>query len=167
VWDVETGEERRTLQGHAGWVNAVVLSADGKTALSGLQRWDPEGMGRGGGARSAARSGPRRRSECGGAECGREDGPLRLQRQDAEGVDVETGEERRTLRGHAGGVNAVALSAGREDGPLRSSDRTLKVWDAETGEERRTLEGHNGRVNAVVAEHVRKDGPSPAPTTGH
>ena len=36
---MEAGQERRTLKGHAGWVLAVALSADGKTAVSGSADW--------------------------------------------------------------------------------------------------------------------------------
>jgi len=53
---------------------------------------------------------------------------------------VETGEERRTLQGHAGWVSAVVLSADGKTALSGSSDGTLKVWDVETGEERRTLQ---------------------------
>ncbi|HEY8210134.1 MAG TPA: hypothetical protein VIG99_21760, partial [Myxococcaceae bacterium] len=47
VWDVETGRERRTLEGHTAPVTAVALSADGATAISGssdrtVKVWDVE-----------------------------------------------------------------------------------------------------------------------------
>ena len=47
--------------------------------------------------------------------------------------DLTSGQELRTLAGHADGVNSVAVSA---DGRLAlsgSDDRTVKVWDLETG----------------------------------
>jgi WD40 repeat protein len=45
LWDVDSGRELRTFAGHAGWVKAVALSADGKRALSGsedgtVKLWD-------------------------------------------------------------------------------------------------------------------------------
>ena len=37
VWDLASGEVRSTLQGHAGDVNTVAISPDGKTVVSGSQ----------------------------------------------------------------------------------------------------------------------------------
>ena len=34
VWDLDSGEELRTLRGHAGRVDAVALTADGRRAVS-------------------------------------------------------------------------------------------------------------------------------------
>jgi WD40 repeat protein len=47
VWDVKTGHELRTLQGHSHYVNKGSLSADGRLALSAsrdkiLKIWDVE-----------------------------------------------------------------------------------------------------------------------------
>ena len=35
VWDLKSGQERRTLDGHAYEVNSVAVSADGRLAVSG------------------------------------------------------------------------------------------------------------------------------------
>ena len=56
----------------------------------------------------------------------------------------------RTLEGHTGGVNAVALTADGKRAVSASWDKTLKVWDLESGRELRTLEGHTDGVNAVA-----------------
>src|SRR5205807_764042 len=56
----------------------------------------------------------------------------------------------RTLKGHSGSVNGVALSG---DGWLAisaSDDTTLKVWEVESGCELRTLQGHSWGVNQVT-----------------
>jgi WD40 repeat protein len=47
VWDLERGEEIRTLKGHSNWVSAVAVSPDGRMAVSGsrdntLKVWDLE-----------------------------------------------------------------------------------------------------------------------------
>ena len=60
------------------------------------------------------------------------------------------GRELRTLAGHAGSVNGVALSADGRRAVSASSDQTLKVWDVETGRELRTLAGHTVAVNGVA-----------------
>jgi WD40 repeat protein len=56
----------------------------------------------------------------------------------------------RTLHGHSGSVNGVALSGDGRRAVSGSQDHTLKVWDAETGRELRTLRGHAGVVNVVA-----------------
>jgi DNA-binding beta-propeller fold protein YncE len=34
VWDLETGQALRTLEGHSGWVHDVAVAPDGKRAVS-------------------------------------------------------------------------------------------------------------------------------------
>ncbi len=64
--------------------------------------------------------------------------------------ELETGRTLRTLQGHAGSVNAVAITPDGKRVVSASSDNTLKVWEPETGTLLRTLEGHAGSVNAVA-----------------
>ena len=64
VWDVETGRELRTLQGHTGVVNGVALSGDGRRAVSAsadntLKVWDVET-----GRELRTPPGPHRRGHC-------------------------------------------------------------------------------------------------------
>ena len=56
----------------------------------------------------------------------------------------------RTLAGHAGEVNSVAVSADGRLALSASYDRTVKVWDLTSGQELRTLAGHAGGVNSVA-----------------
>ena len=55
----------------------------------------------------------------------------------------------RTLEGHTGGVNAVAVTPDCRSAISASSDYTLKVWDIKSGEELQTLKGHGSSVTAV------------------
>ncbi len=47
--------------------------------------------------------------------------------------DARTGEERRTLSGHTGGVRGCAINPTGDFIVSASLDRTLKVWDVHTG----------------------------------
>jgi WD40 repeat protein/tRNA A-37 threonylcarbamoyl transferase component Bud32 len=135
VWDVETGQEVRRLEGHKGIVWSVVVSPDGRRLLSAgndtqVILWD---------ARTGAeirrfREHPlavrcaaffpdgRRAVSCGN------DRTIRL-------WDVETGQEIRRFPGHAHSIGSVAVSPnGRW---LVSSDHEgheLWLWDVETGQ---------------------------------
>ena len=47
VWDLESGRELRTLEGHSAWVNGVAVTPDGRRAVSAsgdktLKVWDLE-----------------------------------------------------------------------------------------------------------------------------
>jgi WD40 repeat protein len=69
--------------------------------------------------------------------------------------DLETGLALRSLEGHSGTVNGVALTPDGKRAVSASHDHTLKVWDLETGLALRTLEGHDGPVRDVA---VTRDG---------
>jgi small GTP-binding protein len=64
--------------------------------------------------------------------------------------DAETGACLRTLGGHSGWVNSVALGGDGRRALSGSDDNTVRVWDAETGACLRTLEGHSGLVGSVA-----------------
>ena len=77
--------------------------------------------------------------------------------------DAATGSCVRTLEGHGGWVNSVAVSPDGQRIVSGSGDRTVKVWDAETGSCVRTLEGQygcigrNGPTNARCNRLYRAD----------
>ncbi|MFM2064854.1 MAG: hypothetical protein RLZZ507_4525, partial [Cyanobacteriota bacterium] len=56
----------------------------------------------------------------------------------------------RTLSGHSGSVNAVAVTADNQRVISGSDDNTVKVWNLQTGEELFTLNGHSDWVQAVA-----------------
>ena len=56
----------------------------------------------------------------------------------------------RTLVGHTGGVNAVAVFPDGQQAVSASDDGTLKVWDLQRGIELHTLQGHTDGVSGVV-----------------
>jgi WD40 repeat protein len=56
----------------------------------------------------------------------------------------------RTLEGHRGFVDGVAVTPDGRRAVSASWDKTLKVWDLETGRTLRTLEGHTAHVYGVA-----------------
>lgn len=56
----------------------------------------------------------------------------------------------RTLDGHTGHVNDVAVTPDNRFAVSASSDRTLKIWELRTGQCINTLESHSDAVNSVA-----------------
>ena len=64
--------------------------------------------------------------------------------------DLNSGQDLRTLAGHAERVRSVAVSADGRLALSASDDHTVKVWDLTSGQELRTLAGHAYGVNSVA-----------------
>ena len=47
LWDLESGQTLRTLEGHTDWVNAVAVTPDGRRAVSASAGHDAAGLGPG------------------------------------------------------------------------------------------------------------------------
>ncbi len=140
----------RTLAGHAGAVNSVALTLDGRIGLSGssdktLKLWD-------------LRTGRELRSLAGHTSAvnlialtpdgryalsGSSDNTLKL-------WDLPAGREFCTLSGHASAVNSIALTPDGRYGLSGSSDNALKLWDLSAGQELFTSEGHMDLVTSAV-----------------
>jgi len=60
------------------------------------------------------------------------------------------GREMRTLKGHGGGVVAMALSNDGRYALTGSRDQTLKLWDLQEGAELATLTGHSASITSVA-----------------
>jgi WD40 repeat protein len=63
---------------------------------------------------------------------------------------VETGKERRCLRGHADAVRKVVFTSDGRRVLSASKDRTVRVWDVEAGRELGRFTGHTGDVLGVA-----------------
>jgi len=150
VWDLETGQEIRTLKGHNKGISTVAVSPDGRKVISGssdntIKVWDLETgeeirtlKGHTDAVFSVAVSPDGRR-----AISGSDDHMVKV-------WDLETGQEIRTLSGHTDSIFSVAISPDGQKAISGSDDRTIKIWDMETGKEIRTLKGHTDWISAVV-----------------
>ena len=81
------------------------------------------------------------------------DGRLRhlgLMGRDVAGVGLGERPIVRTLEGHTGWVNSVAVTPDGKRAISASSDRTLRVWDLESGQSLAHAQGHKDRVNSVA-----------------
>jgi WD40 repeat protein len=56
----------------------------------------------------------------------------------------------RTMKGHTGSVNSVAVTPDGRYAISGSGDKTLRVWELETGQCIRTIEGHTFSIDSVA-----------------
>ncbi|NEQ68332.1 MAG: hypothetical protein F6J86_28865 [Symploca sp. SIO1B1] len=148
LWDIETGQEIRTLRGHNQEVNSVSFNPDGNVLATGsgdktIKLWDVEMgqeirtlQGQGFGFVYSVSFSP----DGNILATGSSDKTIKL-------WDVETGQEIRTLG--QGWVNNVSFSPNGNILAASGNDNTIKLWDVEMGQEIRTLQGHNESVNSI------------------
>ncbi len=151
LWDLETGQELRRLEGHTGTVLQVAFAPDGRTALSSsndqsVRLWDletGEEIGRFVGHETLVTSiafGPDGEQVLSGSV----DGTLIL-------WDLENGEVLHRLAGHTLGVWSVAVSPDGTTALSGADDSILILWDLETGKELRRFLGHSQAEDASVS----------------
>jgi WD40 repeat protein len=154
VWGRRREARLRSLGGHREPVEAVAAMPGGERFVSASQGgellwWDFSGgrlrrmqhdpfagvsalaVAADGGTLYVARS------------SGLDEGPIEV-------VDTASGRRRRTLQGHEGDVNALAVVP--RDGTLVSAswDGTIRLWDAAGGKCLRTLAAHENGVSCVL-----------------
>jgi WD40 repeat protein len=129
VWSLDCKSESGSLSRHAGVVNYITITPDGKQAISTaedntIKLWnlnDGELI-----VISAS-----------------EDNTLKV-------WNLNDGSEMLTFRGHTGKVLAVAVTLDGKKAISASEDNTLKIWNLNDGSELFTLRGHTGKVLAVA-----------------
>jgi WD40 repeat protein len=151
-------QERGPFKGHAGPVNLVCLSRDGKLLASTgqdltIRLWDMQT-----GAERAILEGPRQPVHC---LCFSPDGKILAAAWDDRTIriwETETGKERATLEGHAKLVNSLCFSPDGKTLVSGSDDGTIRIWTEEKANpfgpavkeyKDVILRGHAGAVHAV------------------
>jgi WD40 repeat protein/DNA-directed RNA polymerase subunit F len=148
VWDLETRECLRVLEGFAGLVKDVGVTADGRCAVSGgtdatLRVWDVE-MG------ICPQAGEPQKYQITGLAATPDGSRVVSENLDSLRVwDVETGTCVRVLKGHTELINGVCITPDGHRAVSWSVDKTLRLWDLKTGSCLIVLEGHEDKVNSV------------------
>ena len=158
LWDLETGENIRTLDGHPSDVRSVAFSRDGGTlaiasGYSSLSLWDAatgtqkRQLGGYTGSVSSVAFSPDVRTVARGSW----DSTIRL-------WDAVTGTHKYTLKGHTERIRSIAFSPNSRTLASGSSvDRhdssqggTVRLWDTVTGSHKYTLAGHGNSITSVA-----------------
>ncbi len=152
LWDVATGRHKQTLKGHTRMVEDVAFSPDGKTLASGgldgtIRIWNSE-IGKQGhafmekrfgndlAAQSAAVTVVMFNADGNVLASGHKNGSIRL-------WNIETGESRQTLKGHADAVSSISFAPDGKTLASTSKDATARLWDLNTGEQIHALIGYD------------------------
>jgi WD40 repeat protein/transcriptional regulator with XRE-family HTH domain len=150
LWQLQTGQQLLTFQGHTNWVRSVAFNFDGEILVSGsvdrtVKLWSVQtGLclktftGHDGEVYSVAFS-PDGQTVVSGSS----DETIKL-------WDINTGECLRTFIGHSKEVFAIALSPDGQIVASGSGDQTIKLWDINTGKCLHTCTGHTNWILAIA-----------------
>jgi WD40 repeat protein/mono/diheme cytochrome c family protein len=151
LWDVATGKQVATLDGHGSEVGSLAYSPDGKALAAGsgdgtIKLWDT------GTTKETATLKGHTGRVCSVAFS--PDGKTLASASVDEAViklwDVAAGKGKFSLKGHTGDVIVVTFSPDGKTLASGSVDKMIKLWDVATGQERATLIGHTGMVHDVA-----------------
>jgi WD40 repeat protein len=160
LWDVPTGQLKRTLREFTDTVDSIAFSMDSKAVACGsgdatVKVWNVQtgklmltlgghrGVSRKASFAVAFSPSDRILASSGGAKLP-EDNAVKL-------WDARTGKPMRTLRGHTSWVNSVAFSPdSRILASAGSRDGSVRLWDVQTGQLRQTIKVEQGYVISVA-----------------
>jgi WD40 repeat protein/serine/threonine protein kinase len=149
IWDIDTGEEKYSLQGNGGYVcRSVAISADGGRAATASDERDIRIWNLLAGPESRILKG---HSSWIAAVALSADGRLAVSRGVAEVKvwDADTGEVKHNFI-VPDQVRAVAISPDGWQVVCGSDDGAIRAWDARTGREQYTRQGHTEWVRAIA-----------------
>jgi WD40 repeat protein len=140
----------RTLEGHSYSVEAIAVTPDGKTVISGsddktIKIWDLRT-----GTEKFTLTG---HSDWVNAIAVTPDGKTVISGSVDKTIkiwDLVTGTEKFTVKGHSDFVNAIAVTPDGKTVISGSVDKTIKIWDLVTGTEKFTVKGHSYSVKVIV-----------------
>ena len=148
LWDVDTGNHKRTFITNHGPFFRVLFSTDGKTLAScsvqELNLWDV--------ATSTHKANNRMGASWCAVSMNADGGTLATDKGYAtiRLWDVITGEEERRLRGHTKNVESIAFSPDGKTLASGSTDKTVRLWDVATGKQKKVLKGHRKSIDSIV-----------------
>ena len=150
LWDIQSGECLKTLQGHTDWIGCVACSSDGRTIASGsldqtIKLWDVNTgeclktlHGHTDDVWSVVFSTDGKMLVSGSA-----DATVKI-------WDVSTGECLHTLQSHTNHVWCVVCSSDGNTIASGSGDTTIRLWNIHTGECIKTLQGHTNTLRSLA-----------------
>lgn len=148
--------------GHSAAVRRIAFTPDGQYLLTAsadktLRFWDlvtgetvrtfrpPIGLGSDGSLEALAVSPDGKRLAVGGVTLGPGRASVLVYL-----VDIATGKVERTVKGHKGGISALAFTLDSKRLVSASHDSTIRVYDVATGKQDQVLEGHKDSVRGIA-----------------